>query len=230
MNTMTEDTRPVDAFGVPIERGAAVAPLGDPTRPGVVVSADEDGLLMVRNGPAVAPTRAHQVRVVTMRDARGVVLAPGDIVQGVDDAGEDRPTRIVDRVLYGPGLVVLAADNVHGPQTSTLPALLVRVGAALREGDEVVDRLSGALLVVLGPGRRPGTVLAEPVFGGARRDVERAELRRTVGVEDGVEVAPDGRWAVPAVGDDPGAVGAVERLLGLKGGGNVVPFPRAAGR
>jgi hypothetical protein len=228
---MTHDTHgPFDAFGTLIGRGDTVAPIGDPTRPGVVVDLDVDGLLTVKRDGAVCPARAHLVRVLTIRDARGEPLIPGDVVQGVDDVGEDRPARTVDQVLYGVDLVVLAADQAHGRPTTTLPALLVRVGAALGEGDEVVDVLTGALLVVLGEGELRGTVLVEPVFGGGRRDVDRGRLRRTVGIAGGVDVAGDGRFAVAALGDEPDAVAAVERLLGLGRGLNVIPLPRAAGR
>jgi uncharacterized Zn ribbon protein len=223
-----EHEQAVDAFGTPIERGDTVIALGDPKVPARVTELGGTRHLTVRLAAGgTARWRTSTVRNVTIRDAAGTRLAPGDVVQPITPAGA--AARLVESVIYGAHLITLAADEAHPEVDATLPALVRRIGCSLGAGDQVVDEQSGALYVVFGRGREPGFVSVEPVYGGARRDVARARLRRVLESEHGVHEAGDGRFVVPALGDDLAALDTVRRIVaGGEPVGGLVPLPRAS--
>lgn len=217
-----------DAFGTPVGTGDVVAPIGDPTRPVLVTGLTPGGLLRVRHAGDDYQLRAHLVRVVTVRDAVGAPLAPGDIVRPlhqVVDETDDAATRVVDAVLYGVGLLTLADPDGDRP-LATLPALWVRVGTAVDVGDEVVDQ-GGTLYVVRAA--YPDLLDVETVYSAVRAQLRRAAVRRVVPLTHGVLTAGDGRWVVPALGDDPALIADIDRIItGRSPFDNVVPLPRAA--
>lgn len=218
----------VDAFGTRIEAGDHVVPIGDPTRPVLVVDADPAGGLVVRRSGREYPLRPRHVRVVTIRDVAGERLAAGDIVRGVG-AADDAPTYVVRSVQHAAHLVVLDGLDAGDPPIVALPATLVRVGAVVLECDTVVDP-AGVVLAVLACG--PDDVLVAPVAGGPAVTVPRQTLRR---VDDergaGARVEGDGSFTVPALDDDPAMVDVLRLLAGedVPGLASVLPLQRRVG-
>lgn len=226
--THTDHDQLADAFGTPVGPGDHVTALGRPLEPALVLETDPaGGRLSVRAAGDRFGLYARGTRVVTVRDARGARLGDGDTVRGIDQPDDpDGPTWVIGQVHYAVGLVSLAGPDRR--TTVTLPALLVRVGAAVSAGDQVVDD-SGLLCVVL-RAAGPDEVLVEPLMaGGPPTRRRRTELRRAVEARPGLQLGDDGTWGVPALDGDALAAADVDAILAGTWAPNIVPFPRAAG-
>ncbi len=223
--TEQDDTAVRDAAGTAIEPGDHVVRIGDPARAMLVTAVDPAGTVYVHAGrEEIYELRARLLRVVTIRDAAGTRLGAGDIVRAVGPA--DGPTYVIGRIDHAAHLVRLAGEFAGRREQAAIPALLVRVGSAVMEGDTVVDQ-HGVLGVVMVAG--PDRVQVAPVDGGPRLVVDRAELRR---VDDepvpAVQVDTDGSFRVPVLDGDGGLDAEVQALVRGDHLATVLPFQRAA--